>query len=69
MGDRLWVWENDNWQNYWLLGGLGGGWDGRWYDFNKRDFADITLEIGGAYYYHHTTNYSGAQFNWTPEAP
>ena len=70
-GDRIWVWENNEWSRfYWLVDHVGAGWDGRWWDNRTRDFADFTLEPGVGYYYRHVTNmWGGAEFQWTPEAP
>jgi len=70
-GDRIWVWENNEWSRfYWLMDHVGADWDGRWWDNRTRDFADFSLEPGVGYYYRHVTNkWGGSEFQWTPETP
>jgi hypothetical protein len=70
LGDELWVWKDNTWQGFYsLLGNIGAPWDGRWWDNNRRRYADITLEPGMAFYYRSRTNWGGTNFTWTPENP
>jgi hypothetical protein len=63
-GDQLWVPDGDGgWDWYWLLT------TDRWYKGDGNVYGDITLSPGVSYYYYHTTNSGGANFNWKPEIP
>ncbi len=70
-GDKIWIWEDDEWKGYyWLMDHVGDKWDGRWWDSSKNDFADFALEPGRAYYYFHKVNqWGGTNFNWRPPTP
>ncbi|MCX7590856.1 MAG: hypothetical protein N2255_04425, partial [Kiritimatiellae bacterium] len=71
LGDQIWVWEENTWKRfYWLMDGIGPGFDGRWWDDFKLTsprFADITLEPGRAYYYFHPPNRGATNFTWKPQ--
>jgi hypothetical protein len=69
-GDQIWIWNN-GWSAYWLVDDqdASSAADGRWFKGHGTsgdDFADITLEPGGAYYYFHSSNWGASDFTWTP---
>ena len=71
-GDQIWVWKDNGFKYYWLIGQFGTSQDGRWWDDLKAGYpkyADFALEPGMAYYYYHTTNWSSTNFTWTPQSP
>jgi hypothetical protein len=69
-GDQIWVWENNTWRRwYWLVGGMGAAYDGRWWDNSTGKFADFSLEIGKAYYYWHPATGGATNFVWRPTPP
>ena len=70
-GDKIWIWENNEWQGYYMLmDELGDKWDGRWWDGVKNDFADFTMSPGKAYYYRHRpANLGGSNFVWQVPSP
>jgi hypothetical protein len=75
VGDQIWVWETNTWRRwYWLVGGMGATYDGRWWDNNYSGtstlhFADFSLEVGKAYYYWHPATGGATNFVWRPTLP
>jgi hypothetical protein len=70
-GDEIWLKSGNGWDWFWLTDSHDGAnaANGRWWIGGGTDWADIELEVGKGYYYLHTTNWSSANFNWTPEVP
>jgi len=71
-GDQLWIPDSDGsgWDWYWLTDNGGStNINHRWYSTAEHGFGNITLKPGEAYYYYHTTNSGGAEFNWRPAVP
>jgi len=67
-GDQIWIWKDNTWKKcYWLMDHIGTNWDRRWWDSRAGDFADFALEPGMAYYYRHSTNWNGTDFEWSPD--
>lgn len=73
-GDEIWAQHGDGFRFYQLLDNHAAGgesYDGRWWGNGTGGggLADFSLEPGKAYYYYHTTNWSGTNFIWTPSVP
>jgi len=73
-GDEIWVRHGNGFRFYQLLDNHAAGGeslDGRWWGDGTGGggLADFSLEPGKAYYYFHTTNWSAANFIWTPSMP
>lgn len=71
LGDEIWVWKDNTWKGFYsLLDNIGSEWNGRWWDNNRRQLADFSLEPGMGYFYRHRTNqWGGSNFEWQPELP
>jgi hypothetical protein len=70
-GDQIWVWDGKTYSDvYWLMGGLGEAYDGRWWNERTRTYAEIKFEPGKAYIYRHHVGIDGAttgtNFWWQP---
>jgi hypothetical protein len=71
-GDQIWVWDGKTYSDvYWLMGGLGEAYDGRWWNERTRTYAEIKFEPGKAYIYRHHVGIDGAitgtNFWWQPQ--
>ena len=62
VGDEIWLFVNGGWRQLWLIAGVGGGADGKWWDENSHSYADFTLTPGVGYWYRNR----GSAFSWTP---
>ena len=70
-GDQIWVWEDNTFKDgYWLMDGIDGDHNGRWWCDRTGSFGDFSLEAGKAYLYRHHVGTNGAttgvNFDWTP---
>ncbi|OGV61490.1 MAG: hypothetical protein A2498_16440 [Lentisphaerae bacterium RIFOXYC12_FULL_60_16] len=70
-GDQLWVWESNTFKRvYWLMGGVGTNYNGRWWSDRDGTFGNVRLEAGKAYFYRHHVATNGAttgtNFTWQP---
>jgi len=70
-GDQLWIWESNTFKRvYWLMGGVGTNYDGRWWSDRDNAFGNIRLEAGKAYFFRHHVGsngwITGTNFIWQP---
>lgn len=62
IADTIMVVQGNSWRRYYLLNGFTNATaNGRWWDYIRGGYADLTMQSGQGFYYYH----KGASFIWT----
>ena len=61
LADTTMLVEGNSWRRYYLLNGFNIAVNGRWWDYTRGGYADLTMSAGQGFYYFH----KGSGFTWT----